>query len=225
MLTAHALATEIRQCRINQTALPSHFLVPFAADVPTVNEGDETPRKPSLKPALRTKVQGKAYITGTREALSSISGKKGRWQALLSEHVKARAALAMGKELGPKDWIWDSEMPEMVLGQLRENVMVILNHCLTKDTLVVDPLEDDAVERDDLACILVSATSAQEGEMLSSANMPVYNLGTLLAPDQLEASMQGSSRKALVKHKATLAAVMAMEKLRNYVLGHGDTTR
>lgn len=204
--------------------MPSHFLIPFAADVAPPNEGDETPRKLSLAPALRIKVQGKAYITGTREALSSISGKKGRWQALLNEHVKARAAVAMGKELGPKDWTWDGDMAEIVLRQLRENVMDALSYCLKKETLVLDLLEDDPVERDDLACVLRSGSHASGSETVGFANVPVYSLEPVLAPDQLEAFLQGSRRKALVKHKVTVAAVVALEKLRNYALGDGDTT-
>lgn len=169
-------------------------------------------------------MQGKTYVTGTREALESISGKKGRWQALLNEHVKARAALAMGKELGPKDWTWDGDMAGVVLAQLRENVMDALNYCLKKNTLILDLVEDDPVERDDLACVLIVGNPAPAAEAASPAKVPIYNLEALLAPDQLESFVQGSGRKALVKHKGTMPAVVALEKLRNYVAGNGNNT-
>lgn len=131
--------------------------------------------------------------------------------------MKARAAVAMGKELGPKDWTWDTKMAEIVLRQLREDVMDALNYCLKRNNLVLDLLEDDPVGRDDLACVLISANPAPECEVVSPANVPVYNLEALLAPDQLECFMQTSRRKALVKHKVTVAAVIALEKLRNYI--------
>ncbi|KAK4497545.1 hypothetical protein PRZ48_011996 [Zasmidium cellare] len=213
---AHALATSIRQCRLTRALLPSHFLIPFAASIPAPDEQ----RKPSLVPALRKKVQGKSYITGTREVLENISGKKGKWQVLLFEHVTKPAVMALGRELSHKDWAWDGNTPEVVLEQLRGSVVDCLERCLGgegREALLVEMPEDGQVERDDLACILVSGSAAPASK---SASLPEYNLKALLAPEQLERFMQDSHRKALVKHKSTCFAMTALEKLRNYVQGN-----
>ncbi|KAF2169530.1 hypothetical protein M409DRAFT_19943 [Zasmidium cellare ATCC 36951] len=216
---AHALATDIRQCRLTQALLPSHFLVPFAADIPAPDEQ----RKPSLVPALRSKVQGKSYIIGTREALENVSDKKSRWQVMLNEQVKACAVAAMGKQLTHKDWSWDVDTPEMVLQQLREKAVESLKGCLGRqegEDLLVQLSGDGPVERNDLACILTSTGIAPARESTTVKSVPVYNLDTLLDPEQLEHFMQTSTRKGLVRHKRTVFTVTALEKLRNYVRGN-----
>lgn len=145
--------------------------------------------------------------------MDTFKGKKGKWQMMLNEHVRMRAANALGKrleQLTVKDFDFVEDVGEKVLEELRENVVQRLEGCRKRGMLV--QLGDEGNEhRDDLACLLTSGTT----EVM--VNVFVHNIDLLLSPEQKEFFREKSSRLGLLRHKQTMGTLLALEKLNNYV--------
>ncbi|EME40222.1 hypothetical protein DOTSEDRAFT_82858 [Dothistroma septosporum NZE10] len=159
---AHALATNVRFCQVTRARLPSHFLIPFTAEMPTLDDAAEPDhsnsvspqrpdmvqsiaKRPALTPAIECRSTGSpsSYHLATKEAFDHTFSKKGRSQVLVNERMKKRYSAHIGHTLekASADWLdktrraWPAEQstPDKVLVTLRRTVVNKLAWCANQE--------------------------------------------------------------------------------------------
>lgn len=141
---ARALASPVRRCVITGAALPSDFLLAFKtvfrhgkhatttpSDSGLAKYSDESDLPHNLVPHLLldapwlSKVGSLSYTFNSHALVTRMGSKrmggKRLWQRLISQDVASRYGI---RNRG--DWVWDEDMPNVVLAELRERVVSAL---------------------------------------------------------------------------------------------------
>lgn len=123
-----------------------------------------------------------------------------------------------------KEWRWDEDMPDIVLGKLRGEVVERLKWILAdeKRRLLVPVAEVE----DKVVAAVLELGSGVEGEGERTPTSPtqlVYNLPELLGDEAfsqllLSEPVKESSQLAILQHPRTVKLLLTLDRLQAYIL-------
>lgn len=207
---ANALATPVRQCNFTNARLPSHHLLSFTT-IFHRNENDKL--VPHLTPVDESRQTSRAYAVNSRELLTRL-GQKRNWQRLLGHDLK------FGLK-NRNDYQWSSQVDQIILSQLRSNVVRKLAWVLgkPKSNLVVS--FDSIKEYPSSATILRLREGTSSGSL--STSVTEYNLTHLLGPELngllKGTSFAGTDAVLLTNSYMTVSAHIALARLTLFLSG------
>lgn len=181
-----------------------------------------------------SKLLTSTYALNTRSTMQHLS-KKRAWARLADQRMQEQYARLVDKKGGKgidigREWLWDDDMPEIVLGQLRGDVMNRMRDLMgdqNRRTLLVPFSEITENRRDDVKGLLYLARPVYREDV--GKYMPTYTLSDLLDESACQeflqrADLQGFDDQrvlALMGSRHTLALLLALDRLAMY-LGQGS---
>lgn len=192
---------------------------------------------PRHKLPLDSALPSSTYALNTRSTLQEL-GKKRKWGRLVDQRMQYQYARRVGKkdeknvDVG-KEWVWDAQMPEIVLGQLREKVVDHLNALLEGqdenqgDVTWLVPLNSEvSVEQEKMVAAVLVNQAQSPGERVEDTvpkRVPVYNLLELLEGEAYgkinqETQFEGSKEWAVftTDDHRTMPLQLALHRLAMY---------
>ncbi|KAF2481782.1 hypothetical protein BDY17DRAFT_325296 [Neohortaea acidophila] len=240
---AQSLASPIRQCSLTRVRLPTHFLQPFSTVVSSTRFAPEGDKRPHLLPhPARTRHEAyvstgsSSYVINRRHVLDYLN-RKGKWTAAVSFRMQegyAKVGVKKRAKVGDT-WVWDREMPERILGDLRAEVVKRLEECcgMTEEGKKLDLIVslDTVADRRGItpaALLRVESTAAPLALAVVNPWLPVYDLPTLLGPAIFSSSTlskrhPASPTLAIFQHPSTISLLLALDRLATYT--RAPTTR
>ncbi|GIZ47684.1 hypothetical protein CKM354_001076900 [Cercospora kikuchii] len=244
---ARALETPIRQCALTRARLPSDLLLPFGLFMPRQGSSESGPTKPYFRPlkgyGYRTVpppglIGHASWVLAKNSVLQSLGARKGRgkgggsWVRLADQRTRDDYATLTNKSGGGNvkavaEWQWDAQMPEKVMEILRGAVLSGLKyahpHGLVKRL-------DEVETKDASAVVRFKGTELKGGTVNGSAENLTADEWTGIPKFDLTKLCEESERDHLiyrlgieddvmviVKDLKSLKAVLALEKIQNYV--------
>ncbi|PPJ55588.1 hypothetical protein CBER1_03746 [Cercospora berteroae] len=241
---ARALETPIRQCTLTRARLPIEFLLPFGLFTPRQGGSELGPTKPYFKPlkgyGYRTipppgLVGHVSWTLAKDSVVQSLGAKKGRgkgggsWVRLADQKTRDDYATLTKKSGGGNvkpvaEWQWDAQMPEKVLEILTEAVVSGLKyahpHGLIKRVNEVEVKNASAVVR-------FRGTEPEDGTVAEDwatderSRIPKFDLTKLCEEFERDYLIHKLGIEddvmVIVKDLKSLKAVLALEKIQNYV--------
>lgn len=124
--------------------------------------------------------------------------KKRNWGHIANQRMQDQYARMIGKKSAKnvdvgREWVWDKDMVDVVLGQLRKEVVAQLDGLMRAeevDWLAPTRLEAPMQQREGVATILMmrasASTTVKGGEDSVPKHPPVYPLQEMLGPEDFE---------------------------------------
>lgn len=167
-----------------------------------------------------------SYVVNRRHVLDYLN-RKSNWTAAVSFRMQegyAKVGVKKRAKVGDT-WVWDREMPERILGDLRAEVVKRLEEfCATTEegkTLdLISSLDTIADQKTPAALLRVESTAAPLALAAVNPWLPVYDLTTLLGPaivsSPLPKNLPASPALAILQHPSTISLLLALDRLAMY---------
>lgn len=229
-LTAHALATPIRQCNLTFARLPSHYLLPFATVIeksPPANKGQPPRVKARPEPGLRSEHSGvtlgqNSYVVNRQDMVRHLSRKR-HWTPLATERHKVIVAQMAhrspsAQKLVESLWVWEDKVQaaaELLEGRVVKALMEAFEVVKTDGSLPTAREEWSA-----FALVFGDASQGENADRLSGSDSDIttYDLSALLPAEtlgKLQADHDMPSTPIFVpKSTSAVHAQLALDKLK-----------